>query len=129
MCRKEGVLIGGYRFEEKQIDRIWRRLKPKSVAGKPLQMVEVYLKYGTVCMKHEAHFCPRCKNVLNAGPCYQPKYCSQCGQKLNFSGVEWKEDEKLEGIHVLSNMQEVLSGLKLLEPVEDTAVRAGDCDG
>ena len=44
---------------------------------------------------NENHYCPRCNHVLNAGPNYQPKYCDQCGQKLSFSGIRWKEDVQL----------------------------------
>ena len=35
--------------------------------------------------------CPRCGEVLNAGPDYQPNYCERCGQRISFEGVKWKE--------------------------------------
>ena len=62
----------------------------KRKARKPIAKKSTYLKYG-----FEYYRCPRCKNILNAGPNYQPKYCDQCGQKINFSGIKWKEDKEL----------------------------------
>ena len=41
-------------------------------------------------------YCPRCNHVLNAGPNFQPKYCSECGQKIDFSEVKWEEEKILE---------------------------------
>ncbi len=67
----------------------------KNIARKPIPRTETYLKYGFVITEHEYHHCPRCNHILNAGHNYQPKYCGQCGQKLNFSGVKWKEDKEL----------------------------------
>ena len=64
-------------------------------AKKPISKIEIYLKYGFVITEHEAHLCPRCRKVLNAGPNYQPNYCSQCGQKVSFAGIKWSEDKKL----------------------------------
>jgi len=32
---------------------------------------------------------------MNAGPNYQPRYCDQCGQRVSFNGVIWKEDRHL----------------------------------
>ena len=43
----------------------------------------------------EKHLCPRCGSILNAGPNYQPRYCDQCGQKVSFKGIEWKEEKEL----------------------------------
>ena len=37
-----------------------------------------------------------CNHVLNAGPNFQPKYCSECGQKIDFSEVKWEEEKILE---------------------------------
>lgn len=68
---------------------------PKGIARRPAARTETYLKFGFVIMKHENHYCPRCSHVLNAGPNYQPKYCDQCGQKINFSSTEWREDRQL----------------------------------
>ena len=65
------------------------------LARKPIPKTETYLKYGFVITEHECQHCPRCNHILNAGPNYQPKCCSQCGQKLNFSGTRWKEDKEL----------------------------------
>lgn len=67
----------------------------KNIARKPIPEMETYLKYGFVITEHEKHLCPRCKSVLNAGPDYQPNYCSQCGQKVSFSGIMWKKDKEL----------------------------------
>ena len=67
----------------------------KDIARKPIPQMGTYLKYGMVNMEHERHLCPRCKNVLNAGPNYQPRYCDQCGQKVDFSGIQWKKDREL----------------------------------
>ena len=67
----------------------------RAIAKKPVPRIETYLKYGFVITEHEYHYCPRCSHVLNAGPNYQPRYCGQCGQKLNFSGIKWKEDRQL----------------------------------
>lgn len=68
----------------------WRRK-----AEKPISKMKTYLKYGVVIVEHQYHYCPRCGNVLNAGPEYQPKYCDQCGQKVSFTGIEWKKDRDL----------------------------------
>ena len=67
----------------------------KRKARKPIAKKSTYLKYGFVITEHEYYHCPRCKNILNAGPNYQPKYCDQCGQKIKFSGIKWKEDKEL----------------------------------
>ncbi len=67
----------------------------KNKARKPILKKKTYLKYGFVVMEHEGCFCPRCGDILNAGPDYQPRYCSQCGQKMNFAGIVWTEDKQL----------------------------------
>lgn len=67
----------------------------KNVRRKPVTKMERYLKYGFVITEHEYHYCPRCSHILNAGPNYQPGYCDQCGQKLNFSKIQWNEDKEL----------------------------------
>lgn len=48
--------------------------------------------YGTAI---KTCYCPSCGDVLNAGPKYQPNYCSECGQKIDFSGMEWEEEKVL----------------------------------
>lgn len=68
---------------------------PKSIARKPEVRTETYLKYGFVITECEKYLCPRCGNILSAGPNYQPRYCDQCGQKVSFKGTEWKEDKEL----------------------------------
>ena len=67
----------------------------RSIARKPISKTGTYLKFGFVIMENESHLCPRCGKVLNAGPNYQPKYCDQCGQKINFAGIDWKKEKKL----------------------------------
>lgn len=67
----------------------------KRKARKPIAREITYLKFGFVITEHEYQHCPRCNHILNAGPNYQPKYCDQCGQKLNFFGIRWKEDVQL----------------------------------
>ena len=67
----------------------------KEKAMKPVEKIKKYLKYGFVMVEHQYMDCPRCNATLNAGPCYQPKYCDQCGQRLDFSEIEWKEDKEL----------------------------------
>lgn len=62
---------------------------PKWVARKPVAGIR------QVITEHHFYSCPRCRETLNAGPNYQPRYCDQCGQKINFSGAEWKEDRQL----------------------------------
>lgn len=79
----------------------------KGRAKKPVSIIKTFLQYGFVITEHEYHYCPRCKNILAAGPNYQPRYCDQCGQHITFDGIEWKEDKKIgylkinegEGIH------------------------------
>lgn len=66
----------------------------KNKAREPISRIETYIKYGFVVIEHENYICPRCRNVLNAGPMYQPKYCDQCGQKVTFAQIVWK-DEKI----------------------------------
>lgn len=67
----------------------------KSIARKPFKRIGRYLKFECVIAEHEFYCCPRCREKLNAGPMYQPKYCSECGQKLSFKGAEWKEDREI----------------------------------
>lgn len=72
--------------------KIWT---PKGMARKPIQRTKTYLKYGFVITECELYHCPRCGDILNAGPNYQPRNCSQCGQKVNFEGMEWKKERVL----------------------------------
>lgn len=44
---------------------------------------------------HQYCICPRCNHILNAGPDYQPDYCSKCGQHVNCSDVPWEEEVQL----------------------------------
>lgn len=67
----------------------------KWIARKPKRKVGTYLKYGFVYTEHENYLCPRCGHVLNAGPNYQPGYCSECGQKVTFKGIVCKAEKEL----------------------------------
>lgn len=67
----------------------------KFIARKPVVRTEVYRKYGFTYVEHKPCYCPRCNHVLNAGPNFQPKYCSECGQKIDFSGVKWEKEKVL----------------------------------
>ena len=62
---------------------------------KPIPKMGTYLKFGFVITEHESYLCPTCGHILSAGPNYQPRYCDQCGQRVSFSGIEWKEDREL----------------------------------
>lgn len=70
-------------------------LIPKFVAKRPVIKTGTYSKFGFVLTLHEFCCCPRCRNVLNAGPDYQPNYCDKCGQKINFSNVKWKKEQTI----------------------------------
>lgn len=67
----------------------------RKVARRPFIKTGTYLKYGLVVTEYEKYCCPRCGEALNAGPQYQPKYCSDCGQRVTFKGIEWKADRKV----------------------------------
>lgn len=67
----------------------------KKDARKPTIAVKTYLKYGFVVTEHQFFYCPNCNRSLTAGPNYQPNYCEECGQKLDFSGIKWKEEKTL----------------------------------
>ena len=51
-----------------------------------------YLKYGFCKTRCQTFFCPSCGSYLNAGPDYQPKFCSECGQGLDFTGIAYEDD-------------------------------------
>lgn len=69
---------------------------PKWIARKPRERTMRYRKFGFVITDQQCYDCPRCGEILNAGPNYQPRYCDKCGQKIDFSGTEWKKDRELE---------------------------------
>lgn len=64
-------------------------------ARKPIAKKTRYLKYGFVITEIEQQLCPRCKEILNAGPDYQPNYCGNCGQKIDFRDTVWVEPKEL----------------------------------
>ena len=65
-------------------------LIPKSIKRKSRKVMETYLKYGIFPTTWEVCYCPRCNDTLNAGWNYQPNYCSNCGQKIDFSEIVWE---------------------------------------
>lgn len=65
------------------------------ITMKPVSKVEVIVRYNFVKLEHEYHYCPVCGSVLNAGPNYHPDFCEKCGQALDFSETEWKEDRRI----------------------------------
>ncbi len=66
---------------------------------KPIVRKEIYLKYGFVKTEHTSYHCPRCSKTLNAGPNFQPKYCWQCGQRIDFNGIEWEKEKVLRYVN------------------------------
>lgn len=70
-------------------------LQDKETAMKPISEMDIYYKFGFVITEHEQQLCPRCRNILSAGPNYQPRYCDQCGQRITFDGIDWKEEKTL----------------------------------
>lgn len=64
-------------------------------AMKPVTIARIHIKYGFVKVKQEYYICPICRNVLNAGPNYQPEHCDKCGQNIDFSEIKWKEEKIL----------------------------------
>ena len=69
----------------------------KNKGLKPIIRTESYLKYGFIKTECESYYCPKCGFVLNAGPNYKPNFCSNCGQRIDFSGTIWTE-EREQGI-------------------------------
>ena len=61
----------------------------------PVAEMYEYLKFGFVKTRTQRFRCPSCGDILCAGPNYQPKFCSECGQRLNFDGVVYTEEEFL----------------------------------
>lgn len=64
-------------------------------AKKPIEGKMRYLKYGFVHMESKTYCCPECRKILNAGPNYQPKYCCECGQELDFTEIKWGSDKQI----------------------------------
>ncbi len=69
-------------------------LEFRGITRRPVPKIQTYLKYGFVIVEHDIYCCPRCREILNAGPNYQPQHCSECGQRVTFAGVEWREDRQ-----------------------------------
>lgn len=80
-------------------------------ARKPITRIETYLKFGFVITEYECHICPKCGNVLNAGPNYQPNYCEQCGQHITFAEIDWKP-ERILGYLSQSKENDLCTGQK-----------------
>lgn len=64
-------------------------------ARKPIESTIRYKKYGFAYVESKVYRCPKCGDILNAGPNYQPKYCGECGQKLDFSSAKWEPEREL----------------------------------
>ena len=64
-------------------------------AVKPVVESREYYKFGFVKTRYQGFRCPACKDILSAGPNHQPKRCSNCGVKLDFSGIEYQQEEHL----------------------------------
>lgn len=62
---------------------------------KPIIAKRDYMKYGFVPTRFQTFICPVCNDTINAGPDYQPKFCAECGVKLDFSGVVFEEEEEM----------------------------------
>lgn len=62
----------------------------KEIPRRPIDTSERYLRYGFVITEAQQYICPRCHGPLNAGPNYQPRYCDNCGQRLNFEGAAFR---------------------------------------
>lgn len=62
---------------------------------KPIIEHREYLKFGFCRTRFQAFFCPVCKAQLSAGPNFQPRFCDVCGQKIDFSGVEYEKEQHL----------------------------------
>ena len=65
------------------------------IAKKPVSKTGIVIRYNFVKLEHEYHYCPVCGGALNAGPDYYPDFCEKCGQTLDFSRTEWKEDRQI----------------------------------
>ena len=76
------------------LKKMWTWIS-RGIGKRPVPEKGTYLKYGFVVTRYEKYLCPECRNVLDAGPNYQPRYCDQCGQKINFKGIAWKSEEIL----------------------------------
>ena len=74
---------------------IERRDKMRNRPKKPILKKSEYLKYDFVIMEREDCLCPKCGNILNAGPGYQPRYCSWCGQRIKDKQLGFAERRDL----------------------------------
>lgn len=68
---------------------------PKFWKRKPIMKTGTYNKYGFVKTECTVYCCPRCENILNAGPNYQPNCCVVCGQMIDYSDISWIADKEL----------------------------------
>lgn len=62
---------------------------------KPMMTYTEYLRFGFVRTRCQQFSCPACGVILNAGWNYQPKFCAECGQRLDFSGIAFEQEETL----------------------------------
>lgn len=77
------------------LGQVTNLIMPKFIARKPKIKHGTYNKYGFAITLHQHCICPRCNHILNAGPDYQPDYCSKCGQHVNCADVPWEEEVQL----------------------------------
>lgn len=62
-------------------------MSKKHIPAKPIPGRITYMKYGLFSTEADIYICKRCKKMLNAGPNFKPRYCSNCGQKIKWEGV------------------------------------------
>lgn len=88
-------MIPGTEGRKTALGQVTNLIMPKFIARKPKIKHGTYNKYGFAITLHQYCICPRCNHILNAGPDYQPDYCSKCGQHVNCSDVPWEEEVQL----------------------------------
>lgn len=72
-----------------------KTIKDRDIAIAPVITMREYLKFGFCKTRYQAFDCPNCGHALSAGPDYQPCYCDKCGQKLDFSNIQYEEEQFL----------------------------------
>ena len=70
-------------------------MRPEMNMMQPVPETYEYRTFGFVITRAVRHRCPACNAVLSAGPDYQPKFCGGCGQRVDFTGVTFPEEETL----------------------------------
>lgn len=79
---------------------IWQRVKRKIAsrreATRPIEYTVRFIVQPGNHKLVQTFRCPRCYGFLNATPFHAPNYCGECGQRLNFKGVVYKDYSKQE---------------------------------